>query len=188
LLNNRMPTLETTDKTISLDLVKETTTKLVGFLCSDAEISCTLEPAGQQRRALRIMIKTQDSRRLIGQHGATLYSLQHMLRLLISGKTGRPCFATVDVNDYKAKREQQIMDLAREAGEKATRTDNMVILRPMTSFERRLVHVALQENKSLTTESLGQEPNRRVVIKPTHESRVVKSFSQKGFTLDDIKV
>ncbi|MFO0704682.1 MAG: R3H domain-containing nucleic acid-binding protein [Candidatus Andersenbacteria bacterium] len=181
-------TVKTVDKTVSLELVKTTVTTLVGFLCEDAAVTCTLEPVGRQRRDLKVQITTEESRRLIGQHGATLQALQHLVRLLVSGQTGRPCFATVDVNDYKAKREQQIIDLAREAAEKATRTDNMVILRPMTSFERRLVHVALQERPEVTTESLGQEPNRRVVIKPKHESRVVKSFAQKGFTLDDIKL
>ena len=58
----------------------------------------------------------------------------------------------------------------------------------MTAFERRLVHVALEGDTLVTTESLGQEPNRRVVVKPVHASRVVKSFSDKGLTLDDIKV
>ncbi|MFO0702444.1 MAG: hypothetical protein U0514_00970 [Candidatus Andersenbacteria bacterium] len=49
-------------------------------------------------------------------------------------------------------------------------------------------YIALEGNGAVTTESLGQEPNRRVVVKPVHASRVVKSFSDKGLTLDDIKV
>lgn len=183
-----MATTNTVDKTVSLDLVTETAKKLVSFLTDQAEVSCTLEPLDRGRSSLKVQINTEDSRRLIGQHGATLQSLQHMLRLLISSRTGRPSFATVDVNDYRAKREQQIIDLAKQGAEKAIRTDNMVILRPMSSYERRLVHVALQGDSSITTESLGQDPNRRVVIKPTHESRVVKSFDQKGLTLDDIKL
>jgi len=185
-----MPTVAspTVDKTVSLELVQKTVEKLVGFMSDKATVQCTLEPIAQKRSVLKIKIETEDSRRLIGQHGATLQAFQFMVRLLVSAQTGRPCFAIVDVNDYKAKREQQIVDVAKDGADKAMRTDNMVILRPMTSYERRIVHMALQENTSVATESLGQDPNRRVVIKPRHESRVVKSFSQKGFTLDDIKL
>ena len=187
-MNTETKTDKTVDKTVSLELVKEVAEKLLGFLSDDVAIECSVQPMGRKRSAVKVQINSNDSRRLIGQHGATLQAIQYVTRLLISAKTGRPSYATLDVNDYKAKQDQQIIDIAREGAQKALRTDNMVILRPMTSYERRVVHVALQENKAVTTESLGQDPNRRVVIKPTHESRVVQSFAQKGFTLDDVKL
>jgi spoIIIJ-associated protein len=170
-----------------LPLVKEITEQLLAHLQCPATVDCSTAPGSRGSITINVSIKTPESRRLIGQHGANLQALQHVVRLLVSSKTGRPSFARVDVNNYKSEREDKVVQLAREMAEKAIRTDNMVIMRPMTSFERRLVHVALQENKSVTTESLGQEPNRRIVVKPMHESRVVRSLQEKGFTLDDIK-
>jgi len=187
-MNTETQTEKTVDKTVPLELVKQTAEKLLGYLSDNATIKCSVESIGRKRSAIKIKIDTEDSRRLIGQYGATLQAMQYIVRLLISAQTGRPSYATIDVNDYKAQQEQKIIDAAQEGAQKALRTDSMVILRPMSSYERRVVHVALQENKAVTTESLGQDPNRRVVIKPTHESRVVQSFAQKGFTLDDIKL
>jgi spoIIIJ-associated protein len=172
----------------SLPLVKEITEQLLVRLQCPGTVECTVTPASHGRISINVSIKTTESRRLIGQHGANLQALQHVVRLLVSAKTNRPSFARVDVNNYKSEREDKVVQLAKEMAEKAVRTDNMVIMRPMTSFERRLVHTALQENKAVTTESLGQEPNRRVVVKPVHESRVVRSLQEKGFTLDDIKI
>lgn len=180
--------MATKNKTTSLDLVKKIVEELLKHLSCKSEVEVKLIPLDRGRSQITIMIKSEDSNHLIGQHGANLMSLQHLTRMLISAKTGRPCFAKVDVNDYKSKREEQVVLLAKEAAEKALRTDNMVILRPMTGFERRIVHITLKDEKALTTESLGQEPNRRVVVKPLHESRVVKSIQDKGLTLDDIKV
>ncbi|MFH0831057.1 MAG: R3H domain-containing nucleic acid-binding protein [Parcubacteria group bacterium] len=170
----------------TLDLTKREVQKLLSFLGTKGEVSCTLETG--RRPGIKVQIETQDSRRLIGQHGITLAALQYLTRLLVSGHTGKPCFASLDVNDYKSKREQQVVDLAKQGAEKALRSDSMVVLRPMSSYERRIVHTTLQKIEGVATESLGQEPNRRVVIKALHESRVLKSFAQKGFTLDDIKI
>lgn len=173
--------------TTSEDIVRDTTRDLLERLLCPGEVTCE-ERHEDGRRSTSVQIKSEHSKRLIGQHGANLQALQHVVRLLVSAKTGKPCFARIDVNGYRAEREQKVVDLAKAGAEKAARTDSMVILRPMTAFERRLVHVALEGNDAVTTESLGQEPNRRVVVKPMHASRVVKSFSDKGLTLDDIKV
>jgi spoIIIJ-associated protein len=175
------------EPTTSEDLVRDTTRDLLSRLQCPGEVTCEVTRE-EGRRSLNVRVQSEHSQRLIGQHGANLQALQYVVRLLVSAKTGKPCFARVDVNGYRAEREQKIIDIAKEGAEKAARTDSMVILRPMSAYERRLVHVELQGSKSVTTESLGQEPNRRVVVKPVHASRVVKSFADKGFTLDDIKV
>jgi spoIIIJ-associated protein len=170
------------------ELVTQVTLELLKYLGSPGEVNCELEQDDKKHPRLVVRITSPDSKRLIGQHGATLQALQHTVRLLVSAKTNKPCLASVDVNGYKQEREDRVVSLAKEMADKAIRTDNMVIMRPMTSFERRIVHTTLQENRSVTTESLGQEPNRRVVVKPLRESRVVSSFKDKGFTLDDIKI
>ena len=173
----------------------DTTTKLVSDITKDLleRMQCPGEVKCEQilesnRLSLVVDITSTHSKNLIGQYGANLQALQYVVRPLVSAKTGKPCFARVDVNGYRSERERKVIDLAKASAQKAARTDSMVILRPMSAFERRLVHVALQEDSNVTTESLGRDPNRRVVVKPVHASRVVKSFADKGFTLDDIKV
>lgn len=171
-----------------VDLVKETASQLLEKIDATAEVTVKLEEIPQKRANLSVMIATDEPGYLIGQYGATLISLQHVVRLLVSAKTGRPCFAQVDVNDYKNEKEQKITNLAKAMAEKAVRTDSMVIMKPMSGFERRLVHVTIQQMEGVSTESMGQEPDRRVVVKPSRESKVVKGFRDKGLTLDDIKI
>ena len=168
-------------------IIREATETLLVHLDCPSKVEIVVQEEQSRQRVL-VNIESEHSQHLIGQHGATLRSLQHMVRLIASAKTNKPCLAQLDVNGYRSERESKIDGIAREAAEKAVRTDSMVILKPMSSYERRLVHVALQKEKGISTESLGQEPNRRVVVKPAHDSRVVQSFSDKGFTLDDINV
>lgn len=181
------PKTTTETDSAAADLVRDVTQDLIKRLLCPGTVTCQVgEEDGRQ--TLKVMVVTEHSKPLIGQGGANLQSLQYVVRLLVSAKTGKPCFARIDVNGYRSERDKVITDIALEGAEKAARTDGMVILRPMSAYERRLVHVALQGSTTVTTESLGQEPNRRVVVKPVHASRVVKSFSDKGFTLDDVKV
>lgn len=174
----------TTDTTKT---IQEVTEDLLRRLECPSEVAVDVQEE-RSRKYIRVNISSEHSKQLIGQHGTTLRALQHMVRLIVSAKTSKPCLAQVDINGYRSERETKVEKIAREAAEKAVRTDSMVILKPMSSYERRLVHVALQKHAGISTESLGQEPNRRVVVKPSHDSQVVQSFSDKGFTLDDINV
>ncbi|HEU0242298.1 MAG TPA: RNA-binding cell elongation regulator Jag/EloR [Candidatus Limnocylindrales bacterium] len=103
---------------------------------------------------------------LIGRKGERLSALQHLVNLMLSRRTGQWTRVLVDVEDYRGRRERQLADLAARAAERVAETGKMLQLEPMPALERRWVHLALRDNDSVSTQSIGEEPNRRVVVLP----------------------
>ena len=101
---------------------------------------------------------------LIGRHGKTLDSIQFLVSTIVSKKTGYRHPVVVDVKGYKHRRKQKIISIAKASAARAIRQKQEVKLRPMTPYERRVVHVALRDDKRVITASEGVEPNRYVVI------------------------
>jgi len=101
---------------------------------------------------------------LIGRHGKTLDAIQSLVSSIVSKKTGYRHPVVVDVKGYKHRRKQKIVGIARASAARAIRQKHEVRLRPMTPYERRIVHVALRDDKRVKTSSEGIEPNRYVVI------------------------
>lgn len=100
---------------------------------------------------------------LIGKRGMTLDAIQQLTALIYS-RSGGTKRVMVDVNSYRARRIQSLEELAVSLGEKAKRTGRRVILEPMGAFERRVIHMALQEDREIVTYSEGEEPFRKVII------------------------
>lgn len=111
-------------------------------------------------------IKGDDMGRIIGKEGSTLQSLQILLRSILSKKFKQPINVVLDASGYRDKREDSLRVLAKEMAEQAIKTKQEVELRPMNSWERRIVHMTLQDNKAVKTESSGQSQDRKVVITP----------------------
>jgi spoIIIJ-associated protein len=103
---------------------------------------------------------------LIGRHGKTLEALQALVGAATSRQLGFRYPVVVDVEGYRSRRREKIEDMARRTADRAVRQGKPVKLRPMTSYERRLVHVALRNDRRVTTGSEGEEPARAVVIAP----------------------
>lgn len=103
---------------------------------------------------------------LIGRRGERLQAIQHLVNLMLSRKLGEWARVTVDIEEYRGRREAQLRALARKAGERVQETGRAVQLEPMTALERRWVHMELQGAPGLATESAGEEPERRVVVIP----------------------
>ncbi len=103
---------------------------------------------------------------LIGRRGERLQAIQHLVNLMLSRKLGEWARVTVDIEEYRGRREAQLRALARKAGERVRETGRAVQLEPMTALERRWVHMELQETPGIATESAGEEPERRVVVIP----------------------
>jgi len=103
---------------------------------------------------------------LIGRKGERLSALQHLVNLLLSRRMGEWTRVLVDVEDYRDRRERQLRDLAMRATEHVVETGKMLQLEPMPALERRWIHLALRERPGVTTQSIGEEPNRRVVVLP----------------------
>lgn len=103
---------------------------------------------------------------LIGEMGNNLSALEHILKRIIQKKYEGEFKFTLDINDYRIKRLEDLKQDVKSAAREVRMYRREVPLRSMSSFERRIVHLLLAEYPDITTESVGQEPERRVVIKP----------------------
>lgn len=115
---------------------------------------------------LTLNIHGEDLGILIGRHGDTLASLQFMVNLVVSRRMGRWTRVVVDVEEYRLRRERTLRDVASRAAERVRRTRQNVTLEPMPSNERRIVHLALQGDRYVSTHSIGEGDSRKVVISP----------------------
>lgn len=103
---------------------------------------------------------------LIGERGSVLAAIEHVLKKIIKKKYGEEQRFTLDINDYRTRRLEDLKQDVKTAAKEARLYQKEVPLRPMSSFERRIVHMLLAEYPDITTESVGEEPSRRVIIKP----------------------
>lgn len=103
---------------------------------------------------------------LIGERGGNLAALEHILKKIIIKKYGESPKFTLDINDYRVRRLEDLKQDVKAAAKEVRLYHREVALRPMSSFERRIVHLLLAEYPDIMTESIGEEPERRVVIKP----------------------
>jgi len=101
---------------------------------------------------------------LIGRKGERLSALQHIVNLLLSKRMGTWTRILVDVEDYRGRRERQLREIALRAADRVEETGKMLQLEAMPALERRWVHLALRERPGIRTQSIGEEPNRRVVV------------------------
>ena len=111
-------------------------------------------------------IKSDESDLLIGQYGANLRALQHLIRAMARKKIEDRLSFSVDVNDYYRQKMSSLLELARSMASQAISDKRPVVLRPMNAYERRIVHMELAENERVKTESIGDGEERKVVIKP----------------------
>ncbi len=103
---------------------------------------------------------------LIGRHGRTLDSLQILVSAIAHRRLDLRHPTVVDVSGYRHRRRLKVEEMAKRAADRAARGGRPVPMRPMTSFERKVVHVALRNDRRVRTESEGAEPYRQVVVHP----------------------
>lgn len=101
---------------------------------------------------------------LIGKHGQTLDAIQYLTNLVANKERAVRCRIVVDVENYRVRREDTLTQLAKRLGSKVKRERQKVVLEPMNAFERKIIHLALQDEPNIVTDSEGEEPYRHVVI------------------------
>ena len=119
-----------------------------------------------QHDILEVSVRTDDPQILIGEGGQTLNEIQRILRTVINKKTGKLFYINLDINDYKKKKIEYLKNLARNLADEALLSKEPKIFPPMSSYERKIVHMELADRTDIKTESEGEEPYRKVVIKP----------------------
>jgi len=129
------------------------------------DVSVNEEMVGGKEIVTAAISAPEDAKFLIGKNGQNLQALEHVARSLLLKKTeGIALF--VDVNDYKKSKATQIALIAKDAVSRVRNTQRAEALIPMSPYERRIVHMELASVSDVTTESIGQEPQRRIVVKP----------------------
>lgn len=101
---------------------------------------------------------------IIGRRGETLDAIQHLTNYVVNKGSEKHLHVSVDAENYRSKREESLTRLAEKMAEKAIKYKRSMALEPMNSYERHVIHTALQNYEGVTTSSTGEEPNRRVVV------------------------
>ncbi|HNX28212.1 MAG TPA: RNA-binding cell elongation regulator Jag/EloR [Syntrophomonadaceae bacterium] len=151
-------------KVTMLDKPEQEIRKVLENLLNKMKIDYEISNIEYDKDKVRINIIGKDMGLLIGRKGETLNTLQYMVGLIINRKREDRIRVILDVEDYRKKREESLEALALRLSEKVKETRKNVVMRPMNSQERRIVHTALQGDPSITTYSIGEEPNRKLVI------------------------
>jgi len=152
-----------------VDLAGEYLTQLLAFMEVDAEVTVRPPetPGDGLGRASAVMdVSGDDLGLLIGRRGTTLAALQYMVNLMVSRKSGSRVLTSIDVENYRRRREDSLIGLARRMADRARQTGRSITLEPMPAAERRIIHLVLSDDSDVTTGSVGQGDERKVVIHP----------------------
>jgi spoIIIJ-associated protein len=173
------PTDETdapTEATSSADLDHEATVgvEVLGTLLRHMGIEATVrarraETDGREEQHWILEVNGSELGDLIGYKGEALSALQYLTRLIASNQLSRRANLVIDVEGYKSRREEMLKRLARKMAAQAVERGRTVSMEPMPPHERRIIHLALQDNPSVTTESIGEGERRKVTIIPKRD-------------------
>ena len=159
------------DAKISASYVCGGEAKAIAFvekLLADMNIQAEMTVAEGENGETRIAINGEDAAVLIGHHGDTLDSLQYLANLAankrVDGKKEDYVKVSIDVEGYRAKREETLRALARRMAAKVQKYKKSVMLEPMNPYERRIIHSEIQNIEGVSTNSIGSENNRKIVI------------------------
>jgi spoIIIJ-associated protein len=124
-----------------------------------------LEPEdSKDQQVVMVEIQGDDLSILIGRRSETLNALQYITSLIVCKELGKWTPIMIDVQGYRSRRERQLRQLARRMADQAVHTGRRQVLEPMPANERRLIHLELRDHAQVTTESIGEEPGRKVTI------------------------
>jgi len=145
----------------TLDTAQTVLTEMLKLM----ELTASVEIASGGETA-RLNVRGDDLGVLIGRRGEKLASLQHLVNLIVGRREGQRHRIAIDVENYRGRREEQLRDVADRAAKRVIQTGKIIQLEAMPAIERRVVHMALLENPRIRTQSVGVEPNRRIVVLP----------------------
>jgi spoIIIJ-associated protein len=148
----------------NLDVIKEAIDNLLKAIGFEGTVAVNYNSTEDCVLA-NIQIDQNDSGFLIGQGGNNLDSLQHLARLLVNRQIGHSSKFILDVNNYRKHRIDSLKEVAKDIAKQVLMEKSSLALRPMPAYERRIIHMALADYPLIDTESVGNEPERRVVVR-----------------------
>jgi len=113
-----------------------------------------------------INVNSDEPQILIGERGETLADIQRLLKMIVKKITPDRVYVDLDINNYKKRRMDNLKDLAKQTADKVVLINQEQSLFAMSPYERRVIHLELAKRLDIATESVGNDPNRRIVIKP----------------------
>jgi len=148
----------------NLEKVKKITEEFFEKMTFEVEIE--INP--QKDQTIPVDLKTDEPQILIGEGGQTLTDIQHLLKAILKRKiaTEELFYIDLDIDDYKKKKIKYLKELARSIADEVSLTKKERILAPMPAYERRIIHLELASREDVATESIGQEPERKIAIRP----------------------
>jgi len=150
-----------------LDHAEVVVSKLLHLLNLEAQVSAHYAAAERDgRRNINVDVRGNDLSILIGRRTETLGAFQYIASLIVGKETGQFVQLIVDVEGYRARREKQLIQMAKRMAEQVAKNGRRQTLEPMPSDERRIIHIALRDHPDVTTESTGDDPYRKVTIIP----------------------
>ena len=151
------------------EILKQKIRDIVERVAQAMNITCQVEVGEELRdgkiRLLAVVRVPDHAHLLLGKNGQNLQALEHLVRTSVA-KESPAVSVTIDINDYKRAKASQVLEIARQAVAKVRSTRRAQALAPMSSYERRVVHMELASMPDIITESIGQDPQRRIVVKP----------------------
>lgn len=127
-------------------------------------VKAEIEISERENGGINVNLSGTGMGAIIGRRGETLDAIQHLTNYVINRGSEKHTHISVDAENYRSKREESLTRLAEKMAEKAIKYKRSMALEPMNSYERHVIHTALQNYEGVTTSSTGVEPNRRVVV------------------------
>ena len=160
-LFNKKSVIEVIKKDDVVEAIKE----LIKGIVTDMGLTVNME-VKKRENSLNITLYTDNNAVLIGKNARTLDALTTVIKQSLYKDLGETYKFVLDIGEYKQKREWNLEKMAKSIAREVAKTKVEAKLEPMNSYERRIIHNTLGQNKKVYTESVGEEPNRCVVIKP----------------------
>lgn len=154
------------DEDETLRVSREVVTTLLEQMKVRAKVAAVYRSPedGSDEQVVLVNVEGNDLSILIGRRSETLNALQYIASLIICKQLDRWIPLMIDVQGYRARRERQLRQIARRMADQAVHTGRRQVLEPMPANERRLIHLELRDHPQVATESVGDEPNRKVTI------------------------
>ncbi len=132
-------------------------------------------------KEIRINLSGDEMGAVIGRRGETLDALQYLTTLAVNKSSDDYYKISLDTENYRSEREKTLQNLALRLAEKAKRNRKNVSLEPMNAYERKIIHSALQEDDMIHTYSVGEEPNRKIIISPKNAIRRNNNYNRRSY-------
>ena len=149
-----------------LDKIVTILKKILGFICTDEDIDIEIDTAN-----LIISIYGKDLDVAIGKNGSNIEALEYIINLIGKRKKLIDRRIIIDIKDYRKKNIETLEKIALQMASKAVKEGRIIALRPMQSYERKVIHNLLETFKDVKTRSRDKEPNRRIVIYPANSNQ-----------------